>query len=84
MKCQKNYLKNTGRNFECLYKRLIINNIVKNINERLSDYSGVRPTMWVGKLVQKNVIKQMIKADLGVTQALFDFKLNTFFYREAK
>ena len=45
---QENYLKNTGRNFERWYKRLIINNIVKNINERLSDYSGVKPTMWRG------------------------------------
>ena len=38
----------------------MIDNIVKNINERLSDYSGVRPTIYVtrvGKLVQKNIIK---------------------------
>ena len=48
MKCQKNYLKNIGINFELLSKRLIINNIVKNINESLSDYSGIRPTMWRG------------------------------------
>ena len=45
MKCQKNDLKNTGRNFESVYKRLIIDNIVKNINKRPSDYSGVRSTM---------------------------------------
>lgn len=37
MKCQKNDLKNTGRNFERLYKRLIINNIVKPLmNVRLT------------------------------------------------
>ena len=45
MKCQKNYLLNIGINFERLYKRLISNNIDKNINESLSDYSGIRPTM---------------------------------------
>lgn len=45
---KKNYLKNIGINFELLSKRLIINNIVKNINESLSDYSGIRPTMWRG------------------------------------
>ena len=31
---KKYYLKNTGRNFKRLYKRPIINNIVKIINER--------------------------------------------------
>lgn len=38
---KKHNLKNTGRNFERLiYKRLVINNIVKNNNDRLSDYPG--------------------------------------------
>ena len=84
----KKLFKKHRKKFESVYKRLIVDNIVKNINGRLSAWGQAYYVTRVGKLVQKNGIKQMINPDLGVIQALFDFKLNTFllllFYREAK
>lgn len=84
----KKLFKKYRKKFESVYKRLIVDNIVKNINGRLSAWGQAYYVTRVGKLVQKNGIKQMINPDLGVIQALFDFKLNTFllllFYREAK
>ena len=77
----KTLFKKYRKKFESVYKRLIVDNIVKNINGRLSAWGQAYYVTRVGKLVQKNGIKQMINPDLGVIQALFDFKLNTFFAR---
>ena len=77
----KKLFKKYRKKFESVYKRLIVDNIVKNINGRLSAWGQAYYVTRVGKLVQKNGIKQMINPDLGVIQALFDFKLNTFFAR---
>lgn len=77
----KKLFKKYRKKFESVYKRLIVDNIVKNINGRLSAWGQAYYMTRVGKLVQKNGIKQMINPDLGVIQALFDFKLNTFFAR---
>ena len=77
----KKLFKKYRKKFESVYKRLIVDNIVKNINGRLSAWGQAYYVTRVGKLVQKNGIKQMINPDLGVIQALFDFKLNNFFAR---
>ena len=77
----KKLFKKYRKKFESVYKRLIVDNIVKNINGRLSAWGQAYYVTRVGKLVQTNGIKQMINPDLGVIQALFDFKLNTFFAR---
>lgn len=62
----KKLFKKYRKKFESVYKRLIVDNIVKNINGRLSAWGQAYYVTRVGKLVQKNGIKQMINPDLGV------------------
>ena len=62
----KKLFKKYRKKFKSVYKRLIVDNIVKNINGRLSAWGQAYYVTRVGKLVQKNGIKQMINPDLGV------------------